>query len=106
MFHLFSVLKTGVCLPQRSAMQPVKKPGLIEVAERPQRKRWDSRYTEVIPLFKHHVHIHAETEQNSHTDTPSIVFRHLPPRKTVVNQCLEFALAVVTTSRYLSLTAT
>ena len=67
MFHLFSVLKTGVCLPQRSAMQPVNKPGLIEVAERPQRKRSDSRYTEVILLFKHRLHIHAETEQNSHT---------------------------------------
>ena len=25
------------------------------------------------------------------THTPSIAFRHLPPRKDIVNQCLEFA---------------
>ena len=27
-------------------------------------------------------------------DTPSIAFRHLPPKKDVVNQCLEFVFSV------------
>ena len=27
---------------------------------------------------------------HTHPHTPSIAFRHLPPRKDVVNQCLEF----------------
>ena len=29
-----------------------------------------------------------------YTHTPNIAFRHLPPRKDVVNQCLEFGVAV------------
>ena len=47
-------------------------------------------------------HSATESSQTSHiferytwkdqTHTPSIAFRHLPPRKDVVNQCLEFGL--------------
>ena len=35
------------------------------------------------------LHIHAGKRREH---TPSIAFRHLPPRKDVVNQCLEFDL--------------
>ena len=56
---------------------------LVSAAGTNGKPQWQRQLAKRNPLH-HQYHLHG------HPHIPSIAFRHLPPRKDVVNQCLEF----------------